>query len=579
MHLLKRCRSMPPLLAGLCCMFHAAVSAQEMSQEIQLVRGWNAVCFKISPGLPADDLFADWPVESVGVYDAAAFARTRQFDATGSSEGLPSRAVGVWHRQLPGDSEVFAIPANAVLLCFATDSFDTMIYGAPEALRYAWHPTGPEAVYNYIGFSVAPGATPSLTAYCSGLKLGALGAQVLYGQNPEAVGFGPVPPTTPVANGMVLAMTADKTVDWSGVFHVSPLHGVAFGSEATLQPLTIRNDAATVRRARISYLPGEAANAVDIPPRCDVLYRDVSGGATYTDWQTLSAHIEKSLQPGEVWKLTLALNREQFAAVAAGTRVGGLLRVEDVDGGSFFRTTVPLSAVSDGGAAGASAWPAGLWVADVKLDKVTQVVNHSKLVEAIPAGGNMTMRLPLHVDREGRMRLLQRVVVAGAANGDGTIATALYAGHATIPAEANQSMRISAVCLPVDQPVIAGEGTFGADARFGFAVGAHSAANPLRHALHPQHDGLAADFQTPAPLGDDFENYVSKVKPELFSIANTIHLTWDVLPAGAAPWSPEEKLQGKLSWDFDGLRREGTLRAQGRFTMRRVSPHPAVEGL
>jgi hypothetical protein len=578
MHVLKRCRRIT-LLAGLFCTLHAAVSAQEMAQTIHLVPGWNAVHLTVSPSLVADALFRDWPVQSVGVYDAAAFTRTRQFDATGSSEGLRSPAVRIWHRQLPGDSDVFALPANAVLLCFATNTFSATLYGTPEALRYSWHPTGPATVYNYIGIAIAPGAMPSLAAYCSGLKLNALEANVMYGLNPQAAAFGPVGPTTPVANGLVLAMSADQVVDWSGVFHVSPQYGVAFGSETTLQPLTIRNDAATARRARLAYLFGEAANALAIPPRCDVLYRDTSGTAADTGWLPLPALLEKSLQPGEVWKLTLALNREQFAAVAAGTRYGGLLRVEDADGGSCFRTTIPLSAVSDGGAAGARAWPAGLWVADAQLDKVTQVVNDSKLVQAIPAGGNMKLRLPLHVDRDGRMTLLQRVVAAGAAAEDGTVAFALYAGNAPIPAGADRSMRISAVCLPVDQPAIAGEGTFGADALFGFAVGAGSAANPLRHALHPNHDGLRADFQTPAPPGDDFENYVSKVKPELFSVSNAVSFVWDTLPAGAAAWNPEETLHGTLTWDFAGLRREGTLRAQGRFTMRRVGSNPTVEGL
>lgn len=577
MHFWKRCRCMP-LLAGLCCLLYTVVCAQEMAQTIQLVSGWNAVHLTIAPNLTADTLFRDWPVESVGVYDAAAFTRTKQFDATSSTEGLPSPAVRLWHRRLPGDSEVFAIPANAVLLCFATNTFSTTLYGAPEALRYSWHPTGPAAVYNYIGISVTPGASPSLAAYCSGLKLNALEPNVMYGQNPQAAAFGPVEPTIPVANGRVLAMTADRVVDWSGVFHVSPQHGVAFGSDMALQPLTIRNDAATVRRARLTYLSGQAANALNIPPRCDVLYRDISGTTTNTGWQPLSAQLEKNLQPGEVWKLTLALNREQFSGVAAGTRYGGLLRVEDIDGGSHFRTTIPLSAVSDEGAAGAHAWPAGLWVADVQLDKVTQVVNDSKLVQAIPAGGNMTLRLPLHVDLNGGMTLLQRVVAAGAAAEGGTVALALYAGNAPIPAGANQSMRISAVCLPVDQPAIVGTGTFGADALFGFTVGADSAANPLRHALHPHHDGLKADFQTPAPSGDDFENYVSKVKPELFSVSNSVNFVWDALPAGAAAWSPEETLHGKLTWDFAGLRREGTLRAQGRFTMRRVSALPTLVG-
>lgn len=577
MHFLKRCRSVP-LLAGIFCVLRAVVSAQEMSQTIRLVPGWNAVHLTVCPSLGADAFFHDWPVQSVGVYDAASFSRTKQFNATGSSEGLRSPTVRIWHRQIPGDSEVFAVPANTVLLCFATNAFSATLYGAPEALRYSWHPTGPDTVYNYIGISIAPGATPSLATYCSGLKLSALEANVMYGQNPQAAAFGPVNPTTPIANGRVLAMTADQAGDWSGVFYVSPQHGVAFGNEETLQPLTIRNDAATARRARLSYLFGEAANVLDCPPRCEVLYRDASGAAADTGWQPLPEQLEKILQPGEVWKLTLALDRKQFASIAAGKRYGGLLRVEDVDGGSCFRTTIPLSAVSDGGNAGVRGWPAGLWVADAQLDKVTQVVNDSKLVQAIPAGGNMKLRLPLHVDLDGRMTLLQRVVAAGAEAEDGTVSTALYAGSAPIPAGANQSMRISAVCLPVDRPVIAGAGTFGAAAVFGFTVGADSAANPLRHALHPNHDGLRADFQTSAPSGDDFENYVSKVKPELFSVSNSVSFVWDTLPAGAAAWNPEETLHGKLTWDFAGLRREGTLRAQGRFTMRRVTSNPTLMG-
>jgi hypothetical protein len=573
----KRCRTVS-LMAGVLCFLSTHVSAQEMAQTVSLVNGWNAVHLKVSPGGAADEIFNCWPVASVGIYDAASFSRTRQFDAADSTEGLRSPSVRMWHRQFPGDSEVFALPANAILLCFATNAYSTTLYGAPEALRISWHPTGPGAVYNYIGLSIAPGTAPSLAAYCSGLKLSVLEANVIYGHNPQSAAFGPIDLTMPVADGLALAMTSETVGDWSGVFHVSPQHGAAFGSGETLQPLAIRNDADTARTARLSYLFGEAPNALDIPPRCEVLYRDVSGTAPVAAWQMLPGQLEKRLEPGEIWKLTLALDRSQFAATAAGTRYGGLLRVEDADGGSCFRTTIPLGALSDGGAAGERAWPAGLWVADVRLDKVTQVVNDSKLVQGIPAGGNMKLRLPMHVNRAGALKLLQRVVAAGTQAGDGTVATALYAGNAPIPAGASQSLRISAVCLPVDRPVTDGAGTFGGEAVFAFAVGADSAANPLRHALHPHHDGLRPDFQTPAPSGDDFENYVSRIKPELFSVSNVVSFVWDALPAGAAAWNPEETLHGRLTWDFGGLRREGTLRAQGRFTMRRVSPISTVEG-
>ncbi len=545
-------------------------TAQEMMQNIQLNPGWNAVHLTISPNQTANALFSEWPVTSVGVYDAASFARTSQFTPDSTTEGLQSPAVRMWHRQLAGDSDLFALPANTVLLCFATNTFSSTIFGVPEALRYSWHPTAAGRVYNYIGISVAPDKSPTLAAYCSGLDLSVREANAIYGSSPQSAAFGPFNLTTAISAGMTLAMTAEKADNWSGVLYVAPQSGVAFGSESTLQALSIRNDSATARTARLSWLSGEAVNAADIPPRCEVLYRDTSGTAPETEWQTLPEQLSKRLQPGERWQLTLALDRTQFDGVSAGTRFGGLLRVEDSDGGSHFRTTVPLSAISDHGAAGARAWPAGLWVAEVKLDKVTQVVNDSKLVHDIPAGGTMKLRLPLHVDLDGNLKLLQRVVAAGIETESGTVATKLYTGNAEIPASANQALRISAVALPVDQPVINGSGAFGSRAEFDFTVAEHSVANPMRHALHPNHDGLKSDFQTPTPSGDDFENYVSKVKPELFSIANSITLLWDRLPAGAAAWNPQERLYGRVNWDFGGLRREGVLRAQGRFMMQRI---------
>ena len=566
------------LLSGVLSLITAAVQGQQMAQTISLIPGWNALHLKIAPPDATDVIFRDWPVRSVGIYDAASFTRTLQFNATDSSEGLRSPAVLMWHRDIPGGSAVTALPANAVVLCFATNAFTTTLYGSPEALRYSWHPTGVCSVYNYIGISTVPESNPRLASYFSGMQLSTMEANVVYGNDPQGAALGPFGLTLPVFNGMALAMTSETVGDWSGVLHVSPQLGLAFGSSETLQEMTIRNDSATARNARLSYLFGEAANALDIPPRSEVLYRDVSGTAPAGDWLGLTNNLVKRLEPGESWNLMLALDRSQFASTASDTLYGGLLRVEDADGGSFFRTTIPISARSDGGAAGGRPWPAGLWVADVQLDKVTQVVNDSKLVQAIPAGGNMKLRLPLHVNRAGELKLLQRVVAAGAQAEDGTVATALYAGSASIPAEGNQSLRISAVCLPVDHPVIGGTGDFGAEAVFNFAVGANSSANPLRHALHPQHDGLLTDFKNPAPSGDDFENYVSKIKPELFSVSNVVSFVWDALPAGTAAWNPEETLHGRLTWDFVGLRREGTLSAQGRFTMRRVSPISTVEG-
>ena len=70
------------------------------------------------------------------------------------------------------------------------------------------------------------------------------------------------------------------------------------------------------------------------------------------------------------------------------------------------------------------------------------------------------------------------------------------------------------------------------------------------------------------------QNYVSTVKPELFSIGNVIELVWDENTGSA--WTPAETLGGICTWTFSGLRRQSDLRARGPFTMRRISTDPVL---
>jgi len=130
--------------------------------------------------------------------------------------------------------------------------------------------------------------------------------------------------------------------------------------------------------------------------------------------------------------------------------------------------------------------------------------------------------------------------------------------------------RVSTPFLPVDEPEIeAAAGSFGTTATFPFVVKETSKVNPMRHAYHPMHDGLKSDFKTAAPSGDDLENYVSTVKPEVFSITNTVIFNWNGTSGTA--WNPDEKVSGTIQWDFDGIRHEGTIHAKGTFTMKRVT--------
>ena len=53
----------------------------------------------MSPEADAGAVFANWPVDSVGVYDPAAFLATRQFSADRETEGLAPSPIFMWNRE------------------------------------------------------------------------------------------------------------------------------------------------------------------------------------------------------------------------------------------------------------------------------------------------------------------------------------------------------------------------------------------------------------------------------------------------------------------------------------------------
>jgi hypothetical protein len=167
-------------------------------------------------------------------------------------------------------------------------------------------------------------------------------------------------------------------------------------------------------------------------------------------------------------------------------------------------------------------------------------------------------------------------VLAGTVAAYGTCDYKLYAGSATPPATDQALMRISAVCLPTETPVIArsaGDLWEGAPegATFAFTVAGDGATSLLRHPYHPQHDGLRWDFKTSAPDGDDVYNYKYDVKPETFSVKSEIKLVIDY-GEGVRLWNPEESYTGTCEWSLSGLRHDGKVVVSGPMTIRRISP-------
>jgi hypothetical protein len=559
----------------------AAQAEVVVRQDINLRYGWNAVYVEVAPTQSPDELFASWPVKSVGFYDPASFLSTRQFAQDWDSRGSSLKPVIMWHRDLPELSQVKSIPAGVVCLVCSTNQENTTVslVGVPAAPRMTWHITNTNEVYNFVGFSLRHGESIAPADYLEGFPGNFLtgGLHKFTGRNPDeppsikSLAYG----SDTVSDGDVLLVASDVQSDWSGVLHVSPMEGPDFGSVLSKVTLNVRNDGSAERTVAVELETSASYGDLELP-RAAIYIRDAAVALTNAAWAAIGPAstpvATKRLAAGETWSLEFGIDRPSFDTGAKGRKFGALLRVTDVDGRSRMRVEVPLVGETSGATANRT-WPGGLWLADVALNRIIAPGDTAET----ETGGTVKLRLPVHIDEHGTVRLLQRVVTAGDVAEDGTYTYRLYAGTAKIPATASQVMRISAVCLPTEIPVV--EATTGsvalsspsADIAFAFTVAGDGATSLLRHPLHPQHDGLRWDFTTPAPSGDDFQNYKGDVKPETFSVDCRIELALD-MNGGETAWNPENTKSGTCRWTFSNLMRQGDITLLGPMSIKRISP-------
>ena len=386
------------------------------------------------------------------------------------------------------------------------------------------------------------------------------------------------------------------------------INGVDFGQTGTQDRLSVRNDGTASRKVRLEFaMPDNATDlfaTADIPNAVyfrdpDVIVNDDNRDELYawSWWEpvnpgALSVNagfgraLYKTLSPGETWNIDFGLDRAvlQGDDRRNGLSFGFLVKVSE-DSAAHAKAVIPVYGETSGEAP--DAWDCGLWVADVEFDTVRMVdlkrvistnevdgvevvttnVVETSLSDASRAGGKFKVRLPVHRDQNGCVRLLQRVVAAGSTAADGTFNYRLYAGTATPPDADKTFMRISAVCLPTETPVIEASG----ENTFVFTVAGDGATSLLRHPYHPQHDGLRWDFKTRAPDGDDVYNYKSDVKPETFSVQNEIKLEYSY-GESVAQWSPQYEFSGTCKWALTGLRHDGVIMLSGPMAIKRVSP-------
>ena len=540
------------LLAAASFALRAALPGSGMiDQTITLVPGWNAVYVSVAPSELADVTFAEWPVMSVSAYNAQAFLSTASNAGGFTGEGVVRAPFAIWTREAPQASTMKSLTADSVLVCFSTNNVNYIAHlrGVPAAPRIAWHETNEgldvTTTRNAIGVRVQGkvkandwfAGCPSLAKNEYYHIQGSDEASPNYRSLAGVVGNG----TAYLNDGDVVFVSGNGVGDWSGPLYITPRAGVDFATEGMIDEIVIRNDGASDKKVVVEYVASS-----DGAERPDLLCRESYGETATGNWEAFAAPLLRTLTTGETWKVSLALDRTKLAGT--GAKLGGVISIRE-DGGTLSQAWLPVSAVDSKTSA---PWPQGLWLASIRLTKVSYYQADGKRTDGVASGGTMPVRALVYVDANGQTKLVQRAVVG--------------------------SSRVSSANLPVDLGAVApSRGTFGdasAPLAFSYTIAADSPSNPFRHALHPLFDGKQMDFKTPAPNGDDIANYQGSVKPELFSIGGEVEFSFDENAATA--WTPVESLSGDAKWTYTGVRRDGPVVAEGRFTMRRIAKEATV---
>ena len=572
LHFLSRPRLQ--IVGALCVFAGSALYGQLVDQRITLTPGWNAVYISVAPQAGADELFKNWPVQSVSAYRSSETVGTEQLPGGLTGEYTANLPFGVWTREVPVASTLPQIPADTILVCFNTNQapYEVVLRGQPMAPRITWRPSPPDKViYNYVGVRLAGEVTAA--DYFAGakiihpvLKLGGM-------QEAHPIAFNPQRGATPwkLTDGTVVLVRTEKVSDWSGPLHVFPQDGVHFGTDEDTAQVEIRNDGTEPKTVQFDFVRSKGEMLIPT-----LQWKDLSNLFSTNRWVQLEPPLVKTLQTGEVWRVGLAVDRRQFPSSVQGERFGGVLKITET-GGTHMKVDLPCSVdvakIPDGFKQPPGRWPVGLWEGYAELNQVSRWSN-GKSSDGLPAGGRMRIRLLIHVDEDGDAYLLQRVTVGAVKDEDGIPQQALFGPRAQIPTDFGSLTRISCAALPIGLGILPSRaGSFlggpNSELVFSYRIGENDPSNPFHHTLHPHFDGLKADFKTPAPSGEDFENYIGAVKPERFPIGGEIGLAFD--QTQDTPWEPVETATGRVRWIYTGVRREGPLRADGTFKISRIS--------
>lgn len=617
--------------------------AQWTTQQLTLTPGWNAVFLEVQPQpADADLVFGGLPVESAWEWNR--LGSPVQF-IQDPSKMVPKAPE--WATWFPATSperflaNLFEINGGRAYLIKVSGTASVLwsVKGIPTRPEGVWKPDS----FNLAGFFVASSGAPTFATYFAASTAHSTNLQV-FGLSSQGKWVS-TPVSSPIQRGKAYWVKTVGASDYAGpvTAEMATVAGMDFGDTLEEADVTLLNKSvSTAKTVTLQLTPSEARPAAadtypSVAGDVTLYYRD--GAAANAEnplgaWTPMTGAVTLSLPGGSARTIRLATKRSAMPGSGTGgdKSYQSLLRVSE-SGGT--RQDIPIKVGSAKPAVGTTP-RSGLWVGTATLDKVSWAVANKKLVAAAgdderfqeykdptkvatdtnPAGINQVvdvggpnvdgapvspdtplptkssefqMRLILHVDASGQVKLLQRVIQVWE-NGT-TIPDPQNAGYylagtpgkyrlfsneeaakghlgSTVRGGIQIPKRMSTAAFPLTSPLSLtgsfGSGTISGNVHLGY----DDPLNPFVHKFHPQHDNLNARFEE------------GKLPPGVEALAVSRLLSMEFTPTRPnqriSPGWGESELGGIYKETITGIHRN-PLHVSGTFILRRVSSVPQID--
>lgn len=557
----------------------AYAATANIEQQITLKPGWNAISVEVQP---EDDnirnIFSGIPVASVWRWIPKGIGGDFIADP---AEGLLS--IDGWYGYFPEPrpeaflSNLYTISVNTAYLVKLDDTVNHTITltGKPQIHKNRWRSSS----FTFTGLSVQAGNEPSFGDYFSGSE--AHSGQPVYKLNSAGVWELLADPfTETIKRGEAYWIYTEGTSGYQGLLDVKFQQGdsLEYRTMFTELDFSVSNlsdvtNFITVSRVNGNNMPMKFKN-VD----------DETGEIAWPDFPNSRVY---ELLPGEDLFITLAVDREGFTE----DRMEQILSIKNEQGIEYYMSSgantiqplvLPTAVLKAGVLKSAPESNAGLWIGNVQVQKVSEAQTAG--TEPMPVDDPFILRVIMHVDATGQVRLLKSVVQMWQ---EGTLAPSadnpdylevdipghyvlltddsLIPNYSGITRRNGQSAGIRYSTIAYDfeglEQEMNGQLVTGSNLTVSLLIEPDMPTNPFYHKYHPDHDNLDAQFL----------NY----KQEAFQVTREMEFVFTpnnpLYPDVADPpgWGVQE-MGGIFRETISGLHKNAIF-MQGEFRLRRVA--------